>query len=440
MSKEITLPSSPILIFGDYYLSKNYIIAVKKKYTEVRWLTFDASVESVDRIRMEAEALTFDSKPKILIIENLPNRKQIREFLINLSQTCSSNTKIIIWDSSNKIKVDPKTKTLNKTWSDFLKTIKKNPDSKIINNGDKLSNKNPSDSIAFVTKIFKKFNKKINNDVAKLVVYLIGNDRGFLLSDIEKMCLICPELVTADFIIEHAYPSSKESSLLKLSQALNTGEYENVVFIIEKFIKSGFNANELAVVMLRQSRWQMAAIYFKWRGYSLSDITDKLIRMGKFPAYLWHNPNNSYEAKKHQAEEYKDPEKMLEYLVRKNGIPRHYFKLNISKKTKTKRKKKSNKNDIVEKQKKENKKQKAEILPHPFVAELTAKFVEEKIINANKQEGIEDSKIINKAFDRSIAVYLFITNKLASIRYGKNPMQDLQEMAKVLTNTKLDIL
>jgi len=429
---------SPTLIFGDYYLSKNKIIAIKKKYPHYRWLTFDTASESLDNIRMEAGVATFDDCPKALILENIPNRKLVREFLINLGTTCPEDTKLIIWDSNHQIKVDPKTKIFNKTWGDFIKEFKGISGSKIINNGDHLPNKNPTDSINFVISSFEKCKKEISRDVAKLVVSLVGNNRGFLLSDIEKMALTCSPVVTSEFVIANAYPSSKESALLKFAQALGTGSYENAVFAIERFIESEFNANELAVVMLRQARWQMAASHFWKSGMALKEIPQNLMRMGKFPSFIWHNPNNSYEAKKNQAEEYKTEEKMIEYLVNKNGIPRHYLKLVVPVKVKKKkrRSKKAAKEEptttII------NKKKRPEVLPHPFVADQIVQFIFNNIVKKNKREGITDIEVREKVFNRSIKVYLFIMDKLTTIRYDTNPMQDLQEMARVLTNTQLD--
>ena len=36
-----------------------------------------------------------------------------------------------------------------------------------------------------------------------------------------------------------------------------------------------------------------------------------------------------------------------------------------------------------------------------------------------------------------LQLYLFVNEKLTEIRYGTNPMQDLQEMVKAITNTDL---
>ena len=144
---------SPILIFGDPFLSRNNIIDAKKKYSHATWVTMSVSTESLNDIRMEAGISGWDESPdftKIIVLQDIPNRKQVREFLLDLCSTSPNFTKFIVWDSKCHIKVNPKTKTIDKIWGDFVNVFKKINGSKIINNGEKLTEKEENSCVSYV--------------------------------------------------------------------------------------------------------------------------------------------------------------------------------------------------------------------------------------------------------------------------------------------------
>lgn len=412
---------SPLLLIGDYYLCKNQIKIAKSKYSNASWITKNASQDSLDDIRMEASISGWnDDIYKIIVIESIPNRKNVREFLLNLASNCPDFVDLIIWDSENKIKTDPKTKTFNKTWNDFIKKFKKISNAKLINNGDKLDEKNSEDALSFVIKSFKCKGHIIDSNLATLFINIVGYNRGLLLSEIDKLCLIAPKQITSDFILNNAYPTSKESVLLKLVKTYNSCSYEKSIFITERFIESGFNPNELAVIILRQARLQLIAVYCWSKGMNRSSIISELCNMGKFPALTWHDSTKSNPIKKNIANEYKDPLKILNYLTKEHGIPRKYFNIKFKKGKRGK--------NIVEGM------GRAESIPHPIVAQETIKFLENQLIRKNRN--IKDKQLI---LDRSIKVYSFMLKKLINIRYGNNEMQDIQEMVRAITNVEISI-
>jgi len=117
---------SPILMVGDKYLCQKNVNSAKKKYSDFKWIILSATEDSVDKIRMESGTRDFFSRKKLLLIKEIPNLKDVREFLLDLVKSSSDNLKFILWDSENSIKPDPKTKAFNKTWTDFIDGIKKN--------------------------------------------------------------------------------------------------------------------------------------------------------------------------------------------------------------------------------------------------------------------------------------------------------------------------
>jgi hypothetical protein len=412
---------SPILIFGDKYLSKNNVIAAKKKYSTARWITKSATTDSLNSIRMEAGVASWDDEDKIILIEDIPDRKHVREFLLDLGSSCPSTTKLIIWDSNGRIKVNPKTQTFDKTWGDFVKSFKRIDGNKVINNGSELTEKDDDDSATFIQKCFEKHGRTIGKREIKLLIDIVGHNRGMLHSDIEKMCLTAPSQISTNFILENAFPSSREAIQYKLANVFDNGTYEESINMMERFIEAGTNPNVIAEICVRKARWQMIATYLWVQGLSWRDVVDKIMEMGKFPAIAWHNPSFSTSEKRAEAEQFQSPEQMVFYMTRKQGLLDRHFK--SSKPTKSK---KSSKPTISRKG--------AEVMPMPFMAQQVVDFIRNKIVSPNNVNTPETRTLL---LNRAIRVYLFAQDKLAEVRYGSNPVQDLEELVRVLTNVNL---
>lgn len=410
---------SPILIFGDIYTSKNNIIAAKKKYSALTWKTMSATDDTLNSIRMEAGYTSWDDKDKVLLIQELPNRKQVREFLLNLASNVPLKIKIIIWDSEGQIKVDPKEKTIDKTWSEFISRFKEIGGSKIINNGEALTEKQSEASIEYVIECFGKYNKKIDSKEAKLLMSIVGYDRGMLASDIRKMSLTCPEQATAQFIIDNAFPTTKESLLYKISNVLDNGSLEEAIDTVERFLSSGYNENEIAVIIARKARWQMVVASLWHSGMNWESMANKLMEMGKFPSTIWHNDQMGDSQKRQASEPLQNSEAMRDYMVFKGGLPSKYFK-SVEKSPDKAKTSMSRKN--------------AEIVPMYFMAEQAVNFVREKIVRNSK---IPQTELKDKLLNRAIKVYLSCQKKLAEIRYGNNPSQDLREMVREIVDVVL---
>ena len=412
---------SPILIFGDLYVSKNNVIAVKRKFPNLTWVTKSATTDSVDDIRAEAGLSLWTCEEKVIIIQDIPNQKAIREFLVDLAKNCPITTKLLIWDSNEHIGVDPKTKAIDKTWSEFVNEFGNIKGSKIVNNGAILTEKEGGDSIDYVIKRFESRNRKIGYKEAKLLTTIVGFDRGMLDSDIKKMCLTCPEVVDAKFIIENAFPTTSDAVLYKLGNVIDDGTLEDCINMTERFLASGTNENEIAVILIRKARWQLVVASLWSLGLDWGSISNKMMDMGKFPSSLWHNDQLEDSRKRKEAELVQSPTEMMLFMNKQQGVPERYFKPIEDKATPKGKTAMSRKN--------------AEIVPMSFMADLTVNFVRNKIARTDKYPIDEIKK---RVLDRAIKVYRFCSNKMAEIRYGGNPTQDLQEMIKALNNTSLE--
>ena len=394
---------SPILVYGDVYLSRNVLTSIKNKCDGATWIVMDAN--NLDEIRMEAGASNLDGSDKVLVLQNIPNKKNVREFLLNLQ----TNAKLIIWDSENHIKVDPKTKCLDKTWQEFLDAFKNIKGNKIINNGEVFSDKDEGDIRAFITKCFTKFNKVIDDKDIRLLVNIVGSDRGLLFSDIKKMCMSCGDRIDSKFIIENAFPSNKEAILYKLGNVLDSGNYEDAITMLEQYLSNDINPNVIAEIFIKKARWQLIVVHLWFMGWSWSNIANKLMEMGKFPSSIWHNEDFTTQQKQQESEPYQGAESMFAYMVKKEGIPSNYLK-------KPKEEKKKTKGVMTRKG--------SEILPFYFIAQQTVDFVRNRLVG--------DSNDKQRVLDKALNNYSFCQEKLTEIRYGNNVNLCLQEMVRKL--------
>lgn len=408
---------SPILFYGDIYAAQNKIVSAKNKCPEFKWIVKSAATESLDALRTEASLSSWDDVVKVLLIKDIPNKKSIRDFLLNLSSSCPDFTKLIIWDSDNNIKVDPKTKILDKTWSEFVNNFKQIKGAKVLNCGDPFCEKEKDECIDFVVKCFENHGKTISSRDAQILINIVGYDRGLLDSDISKMCITCPDKIDASFIWDHAFPTNKEAILYKVNNILDNDNFEVAINMVDQFLKNGINENVMAEIFARKARWQMVVSHLWSIGMSWDNITRKIVEMGKFPSGIWHDDKLNTSEKIKKAEQYQSSEGILDFLTSKHGIPREYFKMVENKKDR-------GKTTMTRKG--------AEIIPMPFMADQYVNTIKNKVVVPNSN--IPENELKEKVLNRGIRVYLFIQIRLANIRYGQNPTQQLYEMVKELMN------
>lgn len=401
---------SPILLIGDHYLCNKNILASKRKYKDYEWITMSATCNTVDEIRACATERTFLARPKIIIIKELPNKKAIREFLLELVSSSSSEVKFVIWDSDGAIKPDPKKMTFNKTWTDFITKFKSIKYSKVVDNGFGFGEKEDGGCVGFIINGFKKYKRSISKEVATVFMHIVGKERSYITSEIEKMCMSAPSQITLGYVQEFAYPSSKEAILYKFNNALDE-KYSDAIVILDHFLGVDINANVLAEIIMKKARWQLAAAQLYSLGMGLEDIPKKLMLMGKFPSVAWHSSKLSYNQKKSGADSLVEPEKKQQFLIRKMGIPQHYF------------------GDPKEKSR-------AEVIPMDFMAIQLVNTMSKNII-APALKVADSARVRSLVFDKYMRNYLFVSDRLKEIRYGSNPVQELYEMIAVMTDRTL---
>lgn len=432
---------SPILIVGNQYLSRNNISSLKSKYGEFYcFVQMSASKNSLEEIDSAAGVMDFLDQPKVILIEDLPNQKAVREFILDLASQTNDRVKFIVWDSTNAIKFDPKTKQANKTWSEFIAKFERIPNAKIINNGADFTEKDDNDCMSFVKNCFAKNKKNIKNEAVALLISIVGRDRGLLLSEVEKLCAGCKEEVTLAIVAENAFPTSKEAILYKLGNALDEG-YSKSISMMEQFLDAGINANVLAEIMAKKARWQLAAAHLYSKGMDWFDVDKCMVNMGKFPSCVWQS-NMGYDQKQKASSDIETFEGFNKYITRDLGLPDYYF-------SPGKKKVKAKEEDIEEKEgeEKEGEKKakkvvsvplgKKEILPMPFMAtQITSALHKNFVLPNGGKMSLEIIK--EKLLNHALNVYLGVVEKLKDIRYGDSPEQALYDMVRILTDRNLE--
>jgi DNA polymerase III delta subunit len=409
----------PILIYGDKYISKNQLVSLKKKHPEYNWITLSASELSMDEIISEVGTEDIFSQEKGFIIQDIPNNKEMRTFILDLIAR-TSETKLVIWDSLGHIKKDLKTGTILKTWDGFVKNIRSMKGALIKNNGDPYTDKNIEDCVEHVKKLFGILDKKIDSREANMFIQIVGYDRGMLDSEAKKLALISDsEYIDMDLIIENAYPVTQEAILYKFSNTLDSGSYAKIALAIEEFLEAGVNGNVLSEIMLKKIRWQLAAVSWYRNGHSWYDISNRLMEMGSFPSELWHSDSKD---KKNGSEKYTSYDEVMNYLSREQGVPERLFKL---KKPKVKLLKSGKPSKVQPKLELKR----GEKLPMKFIADQTVSSVRHKMFGEKRAT----DELKNETLDKLKKAYADIYEHLVDVRFNKHVSQSLNEMGKIIS-------
>jgi hypothetical protein len=403
---------SPVVIIGDTQLGKSTVVKAKKKYTTYHCDTVSATSMSCDEIRMVAGFRQLGSPRKVVLIQEIPNRKAVREFLVDLVKSADDTLRFVIWDSTGQIKIDPK-KGMTKTWQDWINELKKVQGFVLVNNGVDFADNDVRGSVAYVQDLFSKRNRQIDNVSAQIFVDLVGKSRSMLSTEVSKLCLIAPKVITKEFVLDNTFPSSKEAVLYKFGNDLDSNRLSKAITSIESFLDSGIDANVLAHIMMNKARWHLAVCHLYSEGVDWNSIKYEIMSMGKFPSIIWHNGQISDSQKKKIAEEFGIPESMEEFMVKKLGIPSAYVNIPIPK-TKPKKGVK-----------------RGEVIPMPFIGDMIVSYARDKIVAPNRSK-YSDAELRRKVLERAQNVYLVISEKLKEIRYNDaTRSESLYEMAKV---------
>lgn len=403
---------APIIVYGSKELAKDRIVSYKKKLPKVKWGEIDVAGTDFDEIRLRVGTVRWDDDVNGFVLHNIPDRKEARSFLADILNS-SPVSKLIIWDSNRHIKYDHKKQGFSsKKWGDFVKEAKTFEGVKVINCGEDFTYRDIYECVEHVQSLFAAKGKEIGQESAKILIDIVGFNKAVLSSEVEKLCIASPKKVSTEYVIENAFPITKDAVIFKIYEALNKADYENILLTIEDLVDSGINQNVIIDIILKQIRWQMVAAYYIFTKAPSSEIINCLMNMGKFPSKIWHDKTLSANEKKKVSATFKKRDDFVEYCVKKYRMPKYYFK--------------PKKRDA-----------KGEVMSYRDLASKTVAFVNQNFISPNKSK-MSEHEVRTKTLYRYMNLYVFVNEKLFEIRKGENVDQDLQEVVVKYVDFSLD--
>jgi DNA polymerase III delta subunit len=388
---------SPTLLIGEYSLCRNAIGTAKKKYSNYQWIEISVE-EDLDKLIESATTDDIFNNPKIIVIRDIPNQKAVRESIFDIVKIDDKMIRFILWDTNNFIKPDPKTNCFSKTWEDYIEKLKTINGFKIINAGFNFTEKEEEKSIQYVIDLFSKNKKIIDYNSAKIFISILGKSKASIKLEIEKFCLAFQEEnIDLSKVLQFTFPANKEVILYHFNDCLDKS-YEESIIYMNILLEIGINPNILIEIMMKKVRWQLAIAYMYTSKIPLSEISSRLILMGKFPSSIWTDKDKSYSLKKKESEKYEEPEDKVEFIV-SQGLPRWHIKEDIEK-------------------------VRTEAIPMDFMANQLV-----NVYNENYISKLSEDQLVEKALEN----YSFISNALKEIRYGEDPVGKLYSCIYKLT-------
>lgn len=400
--------------YGDSALAKKDIFSLKKKYSNLEVLEFSLSDDSFDEIMTACASSCFASEQKIVILSDIPNKKDAREFILRLSNLLGEEVKLIIWDSENIIRVDPKTKSINDTWNNFLLELKNISGVKVVDFGSEFTEKEEGDVVKYISLLFSKKGKTIDQEAAKLIFSMVGGVRSNLATEVEKLSLLDYQNINREIVLEYCYAINQEAILWKFSSILDKCSILDAMAAIREYLNNDVNENVLAEIMMKRARWQLTAAYFWSQGMQWYDVDAELLRFGKFPSIVWRDESKSQSEKKSLEAKYKEIENTTS-LFEGIGFDKSVFKKLKMSGAKLKS---------------------SDVLPMPFLANQITSFLNSKIVGQNSQKYTQ-KEIRSKLALKCLSTYLTVSDKMKEMRFNNTPESSLYEMARALSDYRI---
>jgi hypothetical protein len=388
------LKKSITFIIGDSFLGSKNIGEIKSLYPNCNWISLTFGKDSLKDIKMLCKSVGVFDIEKIILIKDIKNTKQFREFIIELSSCKVDKLKIIIWDSSEIINIDPKN-GISKTWRDFFNNCSVNGNFSLINNGSDFSEKEKTQIEDYVRNSFSKNMRRISKKNIELFIEIVGRNKGIISSEINKLCLVAPEEVDKKFILENAFPSSKSFIFYNMANYLDQS-YKASISEMEYLIGIGKEPYYIGNLILSKAKWNLAIADLYSKGNDWFNVKDIILKIGKFPSSVWNNDQIPDSKKKKLCDNLKDLENLKEFMVSVWGCPEYLFEGDLSGR-------------------------RADSINSSFIAEMMIKSVRDKQLKKSKNK----SDLVN----RFLKIYLECCRELKEIRFGEtNPVNCLRNM------------
>lgn len=381
-------------IFGDSILGSEIINEIKDSYSGYNWSSVCFSRENLKDIKILCKSCGIFDIAKIVLIKDIKNTKEFKDLVLSLTKSTLDNLKIIIWDSSEIINIDPKI-GVNKTWSDFFNKCKVSNNFKFINNGSDFHEKDNIKINNYVRDLFLKNNRRIDKKNIDLFVEIVGKNRGIIYSEVKKLCITAKEEIDKQFILENTFPSSKSFVFYNITNYLDKS-YKASISEMEYLISIGKDPYYIGNLILFKAKWNLAIADLYRQGNDWFNIKDLILKVGKFPSSVWSNDQIPDSKKKKLSDNLKDPRNLKEFMLSAWGCP--YYLLDCG----------------TEKRVSDS---------------INSSFIADMMVKSFRYNQVPKTKSKVDLVNRSLRIYIECCQEIKEIRFGdSNPVICLKNM------------
>lgn len=290
-------PPKLLLVDGDPILGMNYILAMKKKWSEdanedIQWheMVPPGKKNPSDFLNLlDAEVATSDLAGfhKIVFLRGLANSKQFKDGMMTVVKSVAKGNTFLVFDETGVIKSDGGSKkgdVQKSGWSTFRDYF--------IKNGEIASVPPPFMSIgeipwgarfgtehvrAVVAEVEKR-GKKISSQVVRDVfLERVMPDWSFILMEIDKLVeLVSGTTITSKDVIDITFPWEQKHAIFEFSNVFNDGKYQSIMNSYDDLIGCKIPPEMLFSFCMKLVRWQMIATHLLSYGQKLPSALDSI--------------------------------------------------------------------------------------------------------------------------------------------------------------------
>lgn len=258
-----------ILVHGDCSSLPEKILQIKKHFFPGgdllnNWVEIQSPLSKrqkeidpkwFNHLDAELSYSSWDDGKKIILLRELVDNAQFLDFIFNAIQKISSNNYMVLCDSANVIQ-EGKAKTDNCDWKKLFEYCKKN--AHMVNLGSPLKSSSKEEQVKFVIDAFSKKEKEISSENSMLLMEIVGVDRSFINSEIEKICMIVDnKSISKDDIINVAFPISQDYPVWQFYSSISTGSFTKMMDAATKLVNGDFNLDSILLLSMKQLRWHV---------------------------------------------------------------------------------------------------------------------------------------------------------------------------------------
>jgi hypothetical protein len=278
-----------ILFEGDPFLTVTAVTRIKKdrfggKPSSSEWIEFDVQTQkqeafmkdTLNKIDGEISYPSWDGGQKVVVIRGLVNTKQFRQVMSKFVGAIPDGTTLVVLDVDGVIMSEKGDG--EGSWKHFRKLCRQFGE--VVNVGVPISKMTRDAQAGFIVDQFATRSKTVSGAVSELMLSMCLPDRGFIISEIEKVCdFVGDGEVTEKVIDEVVFPIAPEYQFFAFQKVLYCGGYVEIMQITDGMVSGGIPYEVLIDQVVKATRWQLVAAHLMT--YNRNDLSESFWRCAK---------------------------------------------------------------------------------------------------------------------------------------------------------------